>query len=108
VSRSRQQRRRDRAEGIDRFGRPLPRSVGTNPRARRVADATRGARTWRVARDLLDDFVTRERIGCFVCKRPAGPWAAGGWREASESDANPTWAICVRCVRKRKELRAAA
>jgi hypothetical protein len=29
----RDNRRRNRALGIDRFGRPLPRSLGTNPRA---------------------------------------------------------------------------
>lgn len=31
--RTREQRQRDRAAGVDRFGRPLPRAAGTNPRA---------------------------------------------------------------------------
>jgi hypothetical protein len=35
-----EERRRDRAAGVDRFGRPLPRSLGTNPRARTPSPAT--------------------------------------------------------------------
>jgi hypothetical protein len=31
--RSAEQRRRDRAAGVDRYGHPLPRVLGTNPRA---------------------------------------------------------------------------
>jgi hypothetical protein len=29
------ERRRDRERGVDRFGKPLPRVLGTNPRARK-------------------------------------------------------------------------
>jgi hypothetical protein len=108
MSRSRQQRRRDREAGIDRFGRPLPRNLGTNPRAGRVAGATQAARKWRVPTEQLEDFARRERISCFRCQRPGGPWAAGGWREATVSDANPSWVICVACVRKRKARQLAA
>lgn len=31
------ERRKDRARGVDRYGRPLPRTLGTNPRAQRRA-----------------------------------------------------------------------
>ena len=37
-ARWRENRRRNRAAGVDRFGRPLPRVAGTNPRARRQSD----------------------------------------------------------------------
>lgn len=38
VRRTAAQRRRDRARGVNRFGQPLPRTLGTNPRAQRAGE----------------------------------------------------------------------
>lgn len=37
------ERRRDRARGVDRYGKPLPRTLGTNPRALRQPDGSADA-----------------------------------------------------------------
>lgn len=120
VKRTAAQRRRDRFAGIDRFGRPLPRALGTNPRAlidaaATVADggnsdhdgAPLGA-SHRVPRALLDRFARAERITCFRCKCIGRELAAGGWREASDADPSPSWVVCVECVRNHRRSRKQA
>ena len=39
-----EERRRDRAAGVDRYGRPLPRVTGDNPRAAAARDPRTGER----------------------------------------------------------------
>jgi hypothetical protein len=78
MRRTPEQRRADRAAGVDRFGRPLPRALGTNPRAQRSAQTDAGApgpregqsspgrRAVRVTRDQA------RRVPCPVCGALAG------------------------------------
>jgi hypothetical protein len=105
------QRRHDRAAGIDRYGNPLARSLGSNPRALAAshdARAPQGGGHGRVARKFLNEFVRQERITCFRCQRHQVEWAAGGWREPTEPEGNPCWVICIPCVRQYKELQKRA